>query len=279
MEKLSLKHTILLLIAGLIVSSFHRPLVPFHDGKIKTIVIDAGHGGKDPGALGKTSKEKEVTLAIALELKRILKENQPNINVIMTRDDDTFIELHKRAEHVSKHEADFFVSIHCNANKNKEAHGSETYVLGAHKSDANLDVVMRENSVILMEDGYKEVYEGFDPNSVPSYIYFQYLTNVHLEQSVKMANKVQSQFAERVGRKDRGVKQAGYLVLWRASKPAILVETGFISNKEEETFLNSDNGKTYMASAIYRAIKEYNAEMSGIKRGSGAEGAKGHGHP
>ncbi|MEM0998363.1 MAG: N-acetylmuramoyl-L-alanine amidase [Bacteroidota bacterium] len=252
-----------LLILAWSVSSFHHPTLPFNDGQIRTIVIDAGHGGKDPGALGSKVKEKEVTLAIALKLKKILNENMPQVKVKMTRDDDTFVELHNRAKEVSNHEADFFVSIHCNANRNKKAHGSETYVLGAHKSDANMDVVMRENGVILMEDNHEEIYEGFDPNSVPAYIFFQYLTNVHLEQSWKLASKVQSQFKDRVGRIDRGVKQAGYLVLWRASKPAILIETGFISNDQEQAFLTSENGQTYMASAIYRAIKDYNFEMTG----------------
>lgn len=270
MKHLKLSYIAMLIIAGLAASSFHHPTMPFNDGKIRSIVIDAGHGGKDPGAIGSKSKEKNVTLAIALELERIINEKMPDVKVIMTRDDDTFVELHNRAKEVSKTEADFFVSIHCNANKNKSAHGSETYVLGAHKADANLDVVMRENGVILMEDNYEEVYEGFDPNSIPAYIFFQYLTNVHLEQSWKMASKVQKQFADRVGRVDRGVKQAGYLVLWRASKPSILIETGFISNKDEEAFLTSKNGQTYMASAIYRAIKEYNAEMTGEATEAGA---------
>jgi N-acetylmuramoyl-L-alanine amidase len=265
MKKLKLYHWLLLLMAGFVVSSFHTPTMPANDGKIRTIVIDAGHGGKDPGALGSVAKEKDITLAIATDLKKTLNEKLPDIKVVMTRDDDTFIELANRAGEVAKNEADFFISIHCNSNKNKEAFGSETYVLGNHKAEANMDVVMRENAVIMLEDDYEEVYEGFDPNSVPAYIFFQYVTNVHLEMSNKMALKVQDQFANRVGRRDRGVKQAGYLVLWRASKPAILIETGFISNKDEETFLNSENGKSFMASAIYRAVRDYNAEITGMK--------------
>lgn len=266
---------LILIFAAFAASSFHTPARPFNDGKIRTIVIDAGHGGKDPGALGINSQEKQVTLAIALELEKTLKEHSPEIKVVLTRDNDSFIELNERAKQVAKSEADFFISIHCNSNKNKEAYGSETYVLGTHKTDANMDVVMRENSVIMMEDNYEEVYEGFDPNSVPAYIFFQYITNVHLEMSNKMASKVQDQFATRVGRKDRGVKQAGYLVLWRASKPAILIETGFISNKEEEIFLNSENGRSYMASAIYRAIRDYNSEMAGVAPESSG-GSAGH---
>ncbi|MFN8395546.1 MAG: N-acetylmuramoyl-L-alanine amidase [Bacteroidia bacterium] len=270
MKKLRGYHLGLLLVAGLMVSSFHTPTRPLNDGKIRTLVIDAGHGGKDPGALGLVSKEKEHTLAIATELKKVLNEKLPDLKVVMTRSDDTFIELANRAKEVANAEADFFISIHCNSNPNKEACGAETYVLGTHKAEANMDVVMRENSVIMMEDNFEEVYEGFDPNSVPAYIFFKYVTNVHLEMSNKMALKVQEQFATRVGRKDRGVKQAGYLVLWRASKPAILIETGFISNKEEELFLNSENGRGYMASAIYRAVRDYNAEITGM----GGEGGK-----
>ena len=262
MKKVRWTYLLTLLVCGMVASSFHEPVRPFNDGKIHNLVIDAGHGGKDPGALGTVAKEKNITLAIALELQRIIKENAPEIKVHMTRDDDTFIELHKRAATVAEHKADFFISIHCNANDNKSAYGAETYILGTHKSEANMDVVMRENSVILQEKDHEVVYEGFDPNSNAAYIFFQYITNVHMEESAKLATKVQAQFTERVGRKDRGVKQAGYLVLWRASKPAILIETGFISNAEEEKFLNSDNGKTYLASAIYRAIKEYNGEAS-----------------
>jgi N-acetylmuramoyl-L-alanine amidase len=235
-----------------------------NDGKIRSIVIDAGHGGKDPGALGLFSKEKDITLAIATELQKTLHEHLPELRVTMTRDDDTFVELANRAKDVSKNEADFFISIHCNSSPNRDACGAETYVLGTQKADANMDVVMRENSVIMMEDNYEETYEGFDPNSVPAYIFFQYITNVHLEMSNRMALKVQEQFSTRVGRKDRGVKQAGYLVLWRASKPAILIEAGFISHKEEEIFLNSENGQSYMASAIYRAVRDFNAEIGGI---------------
>lgn len=271
MKKLKWSILVLLPSLGFLASSFHDPARPFNDGKIRTIVIDAGHGGKDPGALGLVAQEKGITLAIATELKKTLKENMPDMKIVMTRDDDTFIELANRAKTVSDHEADFFVSIHCNSNKNREAYGAETYILGTHRSEDNMDVVMRENSVIMMEENFEEVYEGFDPNSVPAYIFFQYITNVHLEMSYKMATKVQEQFATRVGRKDRGVKQAGYLVLWRASKPAILIETGFISNKDEEIFLNSDNGRSYMASAIYRAVRDYNAEITGTQ---GQQGGK-----
>lgn len=246
----------------LILGSFHLPPPHLGEGKIRTLVIDAGHGGKDPGALGSSEKEKNVTLAIAQELKRILKENLPKLEVILTRDDDTFLPLHKRAKHAESHDADFFISIHCNSSRNTSASGSETYVLGMHKHDAHLDMIMDENKTILLEDDYEHQYEGFDPTSVDAFIFFQFLANVHLEQSQILAHKVQRQFKERVGRKSRGVKQAGFLVLWKASRPSILIETGFISNKDEEKFLKSKTGQTYMASAIYRAIKDYNASLN-----------------
>ena len=254
-------HLMLLLGSYFLISSFHTPVKDFADGKIKKLVIDAGHGGKDPGAIGSKSREKEITLGIATELKRILNENAPDIEVVMTRDDDEFIELHNRAQQVADHNADFFISIHCNSSQNKSACGSETYVLGSHRAEDNMEVVMRENAVILEEDNHEEIYEGFDPTSDASYIFFNYLADVHLEKSDKLARLVQDQFSERVGRKDRGVKQAGYLVLWKASKPAILIETGFISNREEENFIRSEKGQVYLASAIFRAVRDFNASM------------------
>ena len=261
MEKLRPVHITLLLAILLISSSFHRPPVDLGDGKIKRLVIDAGHGGHDPGALGSKAKEKEVTLAIAKKLKETLNKHTPDVEVVLTRDNDKFIELHNRAKYVSDNKADFFISIHCNSSRNKNAQGSETYVLGTHKAEDNMEVVMRENSVILKEDNYQEVYDGFDPNSDASYIFFNYLANVHLEQSDKMARLVQDQFQDRVGRINRGVKQAGFMVLWKASKPSILIETGFISNPEEEKFLKSEQGQDYLASAIFRSIRDYNAAM------------------
>lgn len=261
MEKLKPAYLLTLVAVFLISSSFHRPPVKLADGKIKRLVIDAGHGGHDPGAVGKNVKEKEVTLAIAKKLKTTLNELAPEIEVVLTRDNDKFIELHNRAKFVADNKADFFISIHCNSSRNKKAHGSETYVLGPHMAEDNMEVVMRENSVILEEDNYKEVYEGFDPNSDASYIFFNYLANVHLEQSDKLARMIQGQFKERVGRVSRGVKQAGFMVLWKASKPSILIETGFISNLEEEKFLKSEQGQDYLASAIFRSIRDFNQSM------------------
>jgi len=229
--------------------------------KVKTIVIDAGHGGKDPGAIGKKSQEKNITLAIALKVGEYIEQNLKGVNVIYTRKKDVFIELFKRAEVANKNKADVFISIHVNSNTNAKPYGTSTYVMGLHKSEDNLEVAKIENAVILKEDGYKENYNGFDPSSPESYIMLSLLQNAHLEQSLTLAAKVQDQFRDRAGRKDGGVKQAGLVVLWNATMPAILVETGFISNATEEKYLMTDEGQSIIASAIYRAFKEYKAEI------------------
>lgn len=224
---------------------------------VKTVVIDAGHGGHDPGCHGAVANEKDVCLSISLKLGKYIEENFPDVKVIYTRKTDIFIPLHERAKIANKAKADLFICVHANANDNKAAYGSETYVLGLHKSEANLKVAQRENSSIFLEDDYKTTYENFDPNSPESYIAMTLMQSAHLEQSLLFASKVQTQFAERVGRKNRGVKQAGYLVLHQTSMPSVLIETGFLTNNEEEKFLNSDLGQDYLASAIYRAFKEY----------------------
>jgi N-acetylmuramoyl-L-alanine amidase len=229
--------------------------------KIKTVVIDAGHGGKDPGALGKKSKEKDIALAIALKVGDYIDLNLTGVKVIYTRKKDEFIELYKRAEIANKNNADVFISIHVNAHVSSKYSGTSTYVMGLHKSEENLEVAKLENSVILKEEEYQQNYKGFDPNSPESHIIFTLLQNAHLEQSVNLATKVQDQFRTRAGRKDIGVRQAGLVVLWNATMPAILVETGFISNPEEEKYLNTDQGQSFIASAIYRAFKDYKKEI------------------
>ena len=228
--------------------------------KITTVVIDAGHGGKDPGAMGKNSREKDITLAVALKTGKYIEENFPDVKVIYTRKTDEFVELYKRAEIANKNSADFFISVHCNSNKSSSPYGAETYVMGLHKSDANLNVAMKENAAILLEDNQGEQYEGFDANSPESYIKFSLFQDTYLDQSTDMATRIQEQFKERVGRKDRGVYQAGFLVLWRTAMPGVLVELGFLSNPTEEQFLLSQDGQVYMASAIYRAFKAYKIE-------------------
>ncbi len=227
------------------------------DNRMRLIVIDAGHGGKDCGAIGKITKEKEVTLAIALKLGKYINENMPEIKVIYTRDKDVFIPLHERADIANNNNADLFISVHANANPNTNIQGAETFAMGLHKSEGNMDVAKRENAVILIEDDYTKKYEGFDPNSAESYIIFSLLQNTHLYQSLEFASFIQTQFRERIQRMDRGVKQAGFLVLWKTSMPSVLIEVGFISNKKEEEFITSDEGQDYLASAIYRSVKEY----------------------
>lgn len=225
--------------------------------KITTVVIDAGHGGKDPGAMGKHSREKDITLAVALKAGKYIEENFTDVKVIYTRKTDEFIELYKRAEIANKNSADFFISIHCNSNNSPSPYGAETFVMGLHKSDANLNVAMKENAAILLEEDQGEKYEGFDANSPESYIKFSLFQNTYLDQSTDMATRIQEQFKDRVGRKDRGVYQAGFLVLWRTAMPGVLVELGFLSNTSEEQFLLSEDGQVFMASAIYRAFKAY----------------------
>lgn len=231
--------------------------------KISTIVIDAGHGGKDPGCLGSTTKEKDVTLAVALKLGGYISTNFPDIKVVYTRKTDVFVELFKRATIANDSKADLFISIHCNANPSKNPYGAETYVMGLHKSQANLEVAQKENASILMEDSYSNNYDGFDPNSTEAYIVFSLYQNAYLDQSLSLAALVQKQMKDKVGMYDRGVKQAGFLVLYKTAMPSILIETGFLSNLKDEQFLSGTKGQEYIASGIYRAFKEYKNQVEG----------------
>ncbi len=225
--------------------------------KVKKVVIDAGHGGHDPGAVGKISKEKDIVLSIALKTGKFIEENMPDVEVIYTRKTDVFVELYRRAKIANEAKADLFISIHCNANKSTTPYGSETYVMGLHRSDANLSVAQTENASILLEEDYHVKYDGFDPTSPEGYIFFSMLQHAYLDQSLGLASNVQKHFKDRVNLFDRGVKQAGFLVLYKTTMPAILIEAGFISNVKEEKMLASDEGQTYIASAIFRAVKEY----------------------
>jgi len=230
--------------------------------KIRTVVIDAGHGGKDPGALGKYSKEKDIALIVALKTGDYIKQNFPNVKVIYTRSTDKFIPLHKRGDIANDNNADLFISIHCNANNSSNIYGTETYVLGIeeNRTKRNMDVAMIENAAILLEDNADDKYDNFDPNSPESLIRLTLFQDVNLHQSLNMAGKIQKQFTERVGRKDRSVHQAGFLVLWKTAMPSVLVELGYLSNPTEEKFLRSKEGQVFLASAIYRAFKEYKRE-------------------
>ncbi len=228
---------------------------------LKTVVIDAGHGGKDPGTSGRKAKEKDVTLAIALKLGTYIEENIPEVKVIYTRTTDIFVPLNERAEVANKNKADLFISIHVDGWHNPKTYGTSTYVMGLHKTEENLELAKKENSVILLEEDYTSKYEGFDPNSAESYIIFSFLQNTFLEQSLNYAAFVENEFETKAVRKSRGVKQAGFLVLWKTTMPSVLIETGFLTNQREERYLLTKEGQEYIASAIYRAFKSYKATI------------------
>ncbi len=231
-------------------------------------MIDAGHGGRDPGSISKNVKEKTITLDIAKKLGKLFADNMKDVKVVYTRDSDKSVELRERPEIANRSKADIFISIHCNHNGNTSAHGSETYVMGLHKSDGNLDVAKRENSAILYEEDYdkKEEYEGFDPNSPEAHIIFSFYQNAFLDQSLHLAASIEEQLSGRKNvKRSRGVKQAGFLVLWKTAMPSVLVETGFISNTTERAYLSSETGKKEVAQSIYDAVKEYKAYLETIK--------------
>ena len=232
--------------------------------KLQTIVIDPGHGGKDPGTMGKKSKEKDVALKISLKLWAYIEKNYPDVKVIYTRKDDKYVALDERAEIANRNKAQLFICIHANSLPGAPAHGTETFVMGLHKDKGNFEVAKRENSVILMDENYHERYEGFDPKSPESYILFTLSQSAYQESSLRFAQKVENQFKTKAGRVSRGVKQAGFIVLWKTAMPSVLIETGFLSQSKEESFLLSDEGQDLIASGIYRAFKEYKTEIESI---------------
>ncbi len=232
--------------------------------KLDVVVIDAGHGGHDSGTLGRKTKEKDIALKIALKVGNYIEKNIPGVKVIYTRKDDRYIPLDERANIANKNKAGLFICIHANANPNNKAFGTETFVMGVDKDDRNFDIAKRENSVILLENNYEETYEGFDPKSPESYILFSLTQSAYQENSLRFAQKIEDQFEKKVGRNSRGVKQAGFLVLWRTSMPSVLIETGFLSNSDEESFLSGQEGQDLVASGIYRAFKEYKSEVESI---------------
>ncbi len=229
---------------------------PKTDGKW-IIVIDPGHGGKDPGAIGSFSYEKNINLAIALKTGEYIEENLKNVKVVYTRDNDSFVDLRERPKIANRNNADLFISIHTNLSATKSVMGAETWIMGLAKDQENLAVAMKENEVILLEDDYSTKYQGFDPKSPESYIIFTLTQNLYQKQSTDLANKIQKQLTEKINRIDRSVKQAGFWVLFNTTMPSVLIETGFISNPTEEKFLNSEMGQDYLASAIYRACSDY----------------------
>jgi N-acetylmuramoyl-L-alanine amidase len=285
----------LLLCIGILVafSSFHKK----DTRKIKTVVIDPGHGGKDPGCNGVSYKEKDVSLAVALRLGKLIEEKCPDVKVIYTRKTDVFIELEERAQIANKAKADLFISIHCNAagkpvmikdkktgkmrvktftNKkgkripvetiNPVPFGSETYVMGLKNEEGKMKVAQRENSAILLEDNYEQKYEGFDPESEESYIIMSNYTSAYVIQSAQLGLKIQNEYAKKAGRVDKGVHRQSIWVLWRTAMPSILTEIGYLTNPLEEQFLGSEKGQTYIASCIFNGFRKFKDEVEGNKK-------------
>jgi N-acetylmuramoyl-L-alanine amidase len=225
------------------------------------IVIDPGHGGKDPGAIGLNSYEKNITLAIALKTGEYIEENMKNVKVIYTRKADTFVDLDVRSDIANKNNAALFISIHANSTDVHNVYGTETFIMGHSKDQANMEVAMKENQVILLEDNYSTKYEGFDPKSPESYIMFSMRQFIYSKQSTELASKIQTEYKNQIGRFDRGVKQERFWVLYKTTMPSVLTETGFISNTSEEKFMNSKQGQDNIAASIFRACKEYLDEI------------------
>ncbi len=238
---------------------------------IKTIVIDAGHGGKDPGCHGASSQEKHVCLSIALALGKMIKTNYPDINVIFTRDTDVFVELDERAKIANKNNADLFICIHANS-ATPSVYGVETYVLGLHKTEAQQQIAERENATIYLEEDKGAKYKDFDltPDAL---IARQIQLSVFLNQSINFASKLQNQFKE-LGRNDRGVKQAGFLVLYKTTMPSVLIETGFLTNRKEELFLSNKENQLKMAESMFSAFEDYRNELEGVNSNSTADSKK-----
>ena len=231
--------------------------LPLMAEKPYTLVLDAGHGGKDPGAVGKFSREKDLNLKLVLAVGKQINEQYPDVNVVYTRSTDVFIPLQKRADIANKANADLFISIHTNSAEKKEPRGVETFILGTDRMEANLDVAMRENAVMKLESDYQTTYQGFDPNSIDSYIMFELMQNSYMDQSLRMAEQVQQRFVGHLNRADRGVRQAAFWVLLKTACPSILFEMGFISNPEEERFMNEPASIAQMANALVNAFGAY----------------------
>lgn len=239
--------------------------VPKVADKPFVVVIDAGHGGTDPGAVGARSQEKDLNLAVSLLAGQQIKAAWPEVEVLYTRETDVFIPLQKRADFVNKNNANLFICVHTNSSPVAAAKGAETFVLGTDKLEKNLDVAMRENAVIKLEADYQTAYHGFDPNSIDSYIMFELMQNEYLDQSLNYATFLQQNFSGTLKRGDRGVRQAAFWVLLKSACPSVLVEMGFISNPEEERFLASQNGQNQIAKAICDAFSSFYRKTTSLK--------------
>ena len=230
------------------------------------LVIDAGHGGEDPGCRGKKSQEKTVTLNVALKLGKLISDNYDDVQVIYTRKTDVFVEVYKRAVIANNNHADLFVSIHCNAAENKSAHGVETWVMGLAKSDANMEVAKKENAAILKEKNFENNYEGFNPNSPEANVIFSLHTSAYMNHSIMLADKVQKNLVRNTHLLDRTVKQAGFWVLYKVAMPSILIELGFLSNAVEEEYMIKPSSQDIMAVSIYNAFVEYRNALDGTNK-------------
>lgn len=261
--KIKITPYIVLLISFIFVSTLSLPSYASekNGSKISVVVIDPGHGGKDPGASIGHAQEKDIVLDIAIKLGSILQQNHPDVKVIYTRTKDVFIPLHKRAEIANKSEADLFISIHVNAVDAKSVQGTETFVLGLHRNKENLEVAQKENAAILLEEDYQATYEDFDPNSDESYIMFASMQEEFQNLSVLFASNIQDEFRTQAKRIDRSVKMAGFLVLRRTTMPSVLIETGFLSHSKERDFLLSQAGQSTLAKSIYKAFYNYKTEV------------------
>lgn len=226
-----------------------------------TVVIDPGHGGRDPGAIGRRGKEKTINLNVALKLGKLIQDNCKDVHIVYTRSKDVFVGLDKRAQIANNAKADLFISIHTNSvARGRTVRGTETYTLGLHRTDDNLEVAKKENSVILIESDYEQRYAGFNPNSSESYIIFEFLQDKNMEKSVQLATLIQRQFKTTAKRIDKGVHQAGFLVLRETTMPGVLVELGYISTPDEERYLLSEAGTDALARSIYNAFIKYKGQ-------------------
>ncbi len=255
-------HKLLLFVSFIFVLTFSS-FISGDDGKPHqfVVVLDAGHGGNDPGNVGNGYKEKEIALKVVLEVGKQLEKN-PNIKVVYTREKDVFIDLFVRGQIANKANADLFVSVHCNSH-NSDAHGTETFVLGTHRNQTNFEVAKKENSVIFLENDYESKYGGFDPNSPESVIGLTLAQEEYLDQSIQLASFIQNKFTNKLKRKNRGVKQAGFIVLHQTVMPSVLIEIGFLTYKEEGRYLNSENGQKEISTAITNAILDYKHNIDG----------------
>lgn len=289
--------TFIVLITSFILSTSFAFVNDEPKHKIKTIVIDPGHGGKDPGCNGANHNEKTVALAVALKLGKLIEENMKDVKVIFTRTSDVFVELEDRAKIANDSKADLFISIHCNAagkpvmikdsktgkmraktfkNKrgkivvvetaNPEPYGSETYVMGLKNEEGKMKVAQRENSAILLEDNYEQKYQGFDPDSEESYIIMSNYTSGYVINSAKLALNIQEEYLTKAGRVDKGVHRQSIWVLWRTAMPSVLTEIGYLTNPQEEKFLGSEKGQDYMASCLFRAFRKYKDDQEGLSK-------------